>query len=195
MTCRMTIVSTTATATAVSMAAFQRGGEEVFHRGLGDQPAAADDDQPVGGQRHLAHQVTGQQDGAALCGQALQQRADPQHAFGVQAVDRLVEQQDRRVAEQRGGDAQPLGHAEREAAGSPAGRAAQPDQVQHLIHPGWADAVARRQAQQVIAGAAPAVERLSLQQRAGLEQRTAVGGIGPAPDSHRTRAGRVQAED
>ena len=36
-------------------------------------------------------------------------------ALGVEPVDRLVEQQHRRVAEQGGGDAEPLAHAEREA--------------------------------------------------------------------------------
>jgi hypothetical protein len=40
--------------------------EEVLHRGLGEAPAAPEDDEPVGGQRHLAHQVAGQEDGAAL---------------------------------------------------------------------------------------------------------------------------------
>src|SRR6202035_4728330 len=43
--------------------AARAGAEEILHRRLGDQAATADDDQPVGGQRHLAHQVTGQQDG------------------------------------------------------------------------------------------------------------------------------------
>ena len=36
---------------------------------VGEQLAAPDDDQAVGGQRHLAHQVTGDQDRAALRGQ------------------------------------------------------------------------------------------------------------------------------
>jgi hypothetical protein len=42
---------------------------------------------------------------------------DPADAFGVQAVDWLVEQQDPRVAEQGAGDTQPLGDAERELPG------------------------------------------------------------------------------
>ena len=41
--------------------------------------------------------------------------ADPADPLGVEAVDRLVEHQDRRVAEQRRGDAQPLLHAEGES--------------------------------------------------------------------------------
>jgi hypothetical protein len=56
--------------------------------------APADHDQPVGGEGHLAHQVAGHQHRAALRRQ------------------RLVEHQHRRVAEQRGGDAEPLLHAQ-----------------------------------------------------------------------------------
>ena len=79
---------------------------------VGDQPPLADHDQVVGGLRHLAHQVAGDEDRAALGGQlASCSVADPQDALGVEPVDRLVEQQDLRVAEQRGGDAEPLRHA------------------------------------------------------------------------------------
>jgi len=43
--------------------------QELLDRALGDEPAAPDDDQPVGGDRHLAHQVTGQEHGASLGGE------------------------------------------------------------------------------------------------------------------------------
>ena len=46
----------------------------------------------------------------------LHQVADPEHALGVEAVDRLVEDERARVAEQGRRDAEPLAHAEREAA-------------------------------------------------------------------------------
>jgi len=45
-------------------------------------------------------------------GQRLEELPDPADALGVQAVDRFVEHQDGRVAEQRGGQAEPLLHAE-----------------------------------------------------------------------------------
>ena len=64
-----------------------------------------------------------------------QQFAHPPDALGVQAVDRLVEQQDVGVAEQRGGDAEPLAHAEGEAAHPVVGDRLQADQVDHLVHP------------------------------------------------------------
>ena len=77
---------------------------------------APDDDQVVGGLGHLAHQVRGHEHRPALGGQRLQQVADPADAVGIQAVDRLVQDDGLRVAEQRRGDAEPLAHAEGEAA-------------------------------------------------------------------------------
>src|SRR6266568_845511 len=54
---------------SASSAAAWAVGQEVMHCRLRDQTAAPYDDQPVGGHGHLAHQVTGQQNGAALGGQ------------------------------------------------------------------------------------------------------------------------------
>ena len=53
---------------------------------------------------------------------ALEQVADPVDPLGVEPVDRLVEHQRRRVAEQRRRDPEPLAHAERELAGALAAR-------------------------------------------------------------------------
>ena len=66
---------------------------------------------------------------------AAQQFAHPADALGVQSVDRLVEQQDVGVAEQRGRDAEPLVHAQREAAHPLVGDGLQADQLDHLVHP------------------------------------------------------------
>jgi len=44
--------------------------------GVGDQPSPADHDQVIGGQRHLAHQVTGDKHRPALPGQRAQQGPD-----------------------------------------------------------------------------------------------------------------------
>ena len=90
--------------------------------GVGDQPAAPMTTTRSAIELHLAHQVAGDQDRAALVGEAAQQRPDPAHAVEVEAVDRLVEEQHLRVAEQRGGDAEPLPHAERVALDPSAGR-------------------------------------------------------------------------
>ena len=110
------------------------------HRAVGEDRAAADDDEVVGGQRHLRHQVAGDEDRAALGGQLPGEGAHPADALGVQAVDRLVEDDDRRVAEQRDGDAQPLAHAEGELADALAGDRLQPDEAEHLVDPGGRDA-------------------------------------------------------
>ena len=77
-------------------------------RGVRDQPTAADHDQVVGGLLQLAHEVARDEDRPALGGERAQEASDPHDALGVEAVDRLVEHQHRRVAEQRGGDAEPL---------------------------------------------------------------------------------------
>jgi hypothetical protein len=53
------------------------GPHELVHAGIGDQPALADHQQVVGGQGHLAHQVAGDQHGAALGGQRPHQGPDP----------------------------------------------------------------------------------------------------------------------
>jgi hypothetical protein len=76
----------------------------------------------IGGDGHLVHQVAGDEHGAALRGQPLQQATDPPDALRVQPVDRLVQQQRGRVSQQRDPDAQPLPHPQREAARAPPGR-------------------------------------------------------------------------
>ena len=49
--------------------------------------------------------------GPALVGEGAQQGADPKDAVGIEAVDRLVEDQDARVSEQRRRDPEALAHA------------------------------------------------------------------------------------
>ena len=100
-----------------------------------DEPAAVEDDDPVGDLLHLVELVAGDQHGAALVGEVAQQPAQPADAVRVEAVGRLVEDEDARVAEQRGGQAEALPHAEGVAAHlAPAG-VAQPDEVEHLVGP------------------------------------------------------------
>jgi hypothetical protein len=57
--------------------------------------------------------VAGDQHRATLLGQRAEQAARPAGAGRVQPVGRLVEDEDRRVAEQRGRQAEPLPHPER----------------------------------------------------------------------------------
>ena len=88
------------------------GPHELVHAGIGDQPALADHQQVVGGQGHLAHQVAGDQHGAALSSERPHAGPDPVDAVGVQAVHRFVEDEHGRVPQERRGDAEPLAHAQ-----------------------------------------------------------------------------------
>ena len=146
-------------------------GHELRCRGIREQPAAPDDDEVIGGLRHLAHQVAGDHDGATLGGHRPEQQADPADAFRVQPVDRLVEQQHRRIGQQRRRDAEPLFHAKRELPGPPGGDRFEPGQLQHLPDPALADAVALREGEQVEPGGAAGGQGGRVQQRANLVQR------------------------
>ena len=107
---------------------------ELLHGALADQPAGADDDHPVDGLLDLGQQVAGDEDGAALLvGEVAEEAAQPLDALGVQAVGRLVEHQDGGVAEQRGGQRQPLPHAEGVAAGPAVAGVGQAHLDEHLV--------------------------------------------------------------
>ena len=83
---------------------------------------SADHDQVLGGERHLAHQMRGDEYRPSLARQLLQQLPHPLDTLGVKSVHRLVEHHHVRVAEQRGRDPETLSHSEREAAGALAAR-------------------------------------------------------------------------
>ena len=67
------------------------GVDDLLDRAGGDDATAADHQEMVGGLRHLAHQVRGEEDGSSFGGQGTHELADPLHALGVEPVDRLVE--------------------------------------------------------------------------------------------------------
>ncbi|SFY53584.1 hypothetical protein STEPF1_06867 [Streptomyces sp. F-1] len=171
------------------------GRDEVRHAHVGEQLPAPDHDEVVGGQRHLAHQVRGDEDRTALGGERLHQVAHPEDALGVEAVDRLVEQQHLGVAEQRGGDAEALAHAEGEALGPLLRHVLEADDAEHLVHPAGRDAGQLGEAQQVVAGGAAAVHGLGVEQRADLAGCVGQPAVGVAADGHRAGRGVVQPED
>ena len=122
-TCRPAPRSAAASACAVEPADERAlAGEQHVEALVGDDAAAADDDEAVDRGLHLAEQVAGQQHRAAAAGEVLQEVAHPADALGVHAVGRLVEDQDLGVAEQGGADAEPLAHAQRVVADPPLGR-------------------------------------------------------------------------
>jgi hypothetical protein len=149
----------------------------------------------VGGDSHLVHQVTGHKDGAALGGELLHQVPDPQDAFGIEAVDRLVEEQDFRVAEHGHGHAEPLAHAEREAAGPLVRHVLQAHQGQHLLDPARRQALSLRQEQQVVPGTAAGMHGLGLKQRADRPQRILQVTVAAAVDERGAALRPVQAQD
>ena len=102
-------------------------------RRLDDEPAAVDDQHLVDGLRDLGQHVARDEHRAAPGREGAQEVAQPADAFGIEAVRRLVEDEQLRLAEQRGGEPEPLPHAERVALHAPAGGRLELDQAQHLV--------------------------------------------------------------
>jgi hypothetical protein len=96
----------------------------------------------IGGECHLAHQMTGDEYRAAFGCQRLEQLADPVDAFGVEAVGRLVEDHGRWVTEKCSRDAEALAHPEREALDTPRRGVDHSRELQHLRDPVAPDPVA-----------------------------------------------------
>jgi len=109
--------------------------------------------------------------GAALGREVAHQVADPDDAFGVEPVDRLVEDECARVAEECGGNPEPLAHAKREAADPLACHGLQAGHLDDLVDAGASDALRRGEGSEVVGGGSAGVDGLRLEQRADLGQR------------------------
>ena len=83
---------------------------------LGDQPARLEDDDVVAGRFDFGQAVGAEQRRRAALGQRADEVADLDRALGVESVGRLVEDDDRGVADQGQGDPDPLAHPQRERA-------------------------------------------------------------------------------
>ena len=122
-----------------------------------------------------------------------QEAAHPDDALGVHAVERLVEHQHRRVAEHRGGDAQPLPHAQRVAARLAPGRRFQPGLAEHLVDPAggrpWEWASQSRWLRAVRLGCSAAASSSEPAWRSGCRRRGRAGRR-PARCPRRARPGR-----
>ena len=172
-----------------------RGRDQVLDAGIGDDLAAADHHEVVGGILQLAHQVAGDEHGTALRRQRAQEAAHPYDAHGVHAVERFVQHEDGRVAEQCGGDAEALPHAEREAACRPSDGRLQAHLLDHLGYAPTAQALGVGQPQQVVAGSAAGLQRAGVQQRADVGQRVPQAPVRLPADHGGAIVGRVQAEN
>ncbi len=107
------------------------------------------------------------------------------HTGRVQAVGGLVEDQDARVAEQCGGEAEPLAHAQREAADAASSRRGQIDLREHRVHPGGWDAAREGEHAQVVAGGASRMETGRLEHGADVVRGAIQAGIADAVDQGR----------
>ena len=173
-----------------------RARAQVVKRALVQQASGVDYAHVVGHELHFAQQVGGDQHRAAA---AFRQRADERaylvYAHGVQAVGGLVEQQHRRLAQQRPGQAEALLHAQGVLPGPASGELAQPHGLQR------GDDRALRQAEdapddvQVFLAGEVGVKGRLLDKRAdGAEYFHPVVRIGEAVYAHGAGAGLYQAE-
>ena len=138
--------------------------------------------------------MTGQQDRAPGIGPLPKQPADPPDPLRVQAVDRLVEDQYLRVAQQRRRQPQALPHSQGEGAHPPPGRLTQPDDVEHLSHPTPTDARTRGHPTQVAAGRARGVRARAVEHRSHRAQRFAQLTVGAPADERPPAVGPVQTQ-
>jgi len=152
----------------------------------------ADDDELVNGLFHFGERVTGHQNGPAAAREGLQERPQPGDTFGVQAVGRLVQHEDLRVTDQRGGQREPLLHAEREPTGLACTGVPEPDELEHLLDATVRGADGGRVDAKVVAGAALGVEVLRLQHGADHAGRVAELGEGLTVDRGRAGVGVIR---
>src|SRR5262249_44189416 len=136
-----------------------------------DEPATSDHDEMLCRQSHLTHEMAGDEHGAALVGESMEQVADPDDALGVETGDGLVEQEDLRIAEHDARNAEALLHPQRERTGATAGDVGEPDQIKDLFDATLADAVALCKRQQMVEGAPPRMQRLRVEQGTDLVDR------------------------
>ena len=123
------------------------------------------DDHVVDRLLHLGEQVRGDQDGVAERGLVADEGPQPLDALRVEAVGRLVQDEDLWIPEQGRGQLQPLPHAQRELAHPTPGHVGQADQVEGLVHPGHRETGSEGHRLQVVLGPAGRVEAGGLEHR------------------------------
>ena len=108
-------------------------GADGGHVLLQHQTTAVEHADPGGHLLDLGEQVAGEEDRGAAPVQAEQQLADVADALRVEAVGRLVEHQQGWSPHQRGGQPEPLPHAERVGLRRAAVGGIEPDLLEHLV--------------------------------------------------------------
>ena len=119
-----------------SVIEFAALGAQLVHRAGKDDPAGADDGH-LGTQRlKIIHAMAGKHHGCPVGGKAGKDAVYVVLAGRVQTVGRLVQDQQPRHGQQRGGESQPLAHAKREAPDPVVGDVGESDLMQHLVDAG-----------------------------------------------------------
>ncbi len=114
------------------------GASAVYERGnrrLHDQPAMVDDHYVVREQRKLSQNVTRHENCRPALRVVPQETTHPMHTGRVEAVGRLVQNQEPGVANQGSGETQTLTHAERELTSPFVGGGVESDLMQNRVNP------------------------------------------------------------
>ena len=148
-----------------------------------EQPPVGEDEHVVGGLLDLAQRMAGHQHRATLVRESTHVPAQPPHARRVEAVRRLVEDEDRRVAEHRRGQPQPLPHPEGELPDPPPSVRGEPGLGQDPLGRVRGQPRRRRQDAQVVQRGPPGVAAGRLEDRADLTR--------PGPAARRTACRRT----
>ena len=182
-------------ATRARGADLRRAAGEVLDGPGGDEPAFVDDDHVVDEVLDLGEQVARDQHGVAPSGPGTEQVAQVADALGVEAVGGFVEHQHRRVAEQCGGQREPLLHAERVGADpSPSGLRAEADHGEGLVDAGHGLTGCLGDDAQVVAARAPGMERVGFEHDADGARRVGEVAIAAAADGGGSVVGRSEVE-
>src|SRR5436305_3261223 len=100
-----------------------------------------------------------EQHGDALAGEPGDEPAHVPHPAWVEAVRRLVQEQEPRVADEGGGDSEPLPHALRVATDAVVRPVAEVDELEQLVDPGASSVAVESRAQfEVLAAAEVGIE-------------------------------------
>jgi hypothetical protein len=140
--------------------------------------------------------VAGEQHRHALIGQLAHQRGDTARAAGIKAARRLVQQEQARGAQQRGGDAQALAHPRGVAAHPARAAIGQADARQHVVDEARGHvAVELGQQREVDATRQVGIEARLLHEAGDVvERRRARAAEGTSQQRDRARVGRDQPE-
>ena len=169
---------------------------DLVDRALRDDPPVVDDRDRVGDLLDLIEQVRREHHRPPLADEPPHHRSELEDAARVEAVDRLVENQQLGIGEQAARDAEALAHAERVARNALLGSIGKADPCERAVDPGIGPHVAGRgDHREILAAAEETVEAGLLDDRADARERLgAPRGHGKAEHVHRSARGRGEPE-